>query len=170
MSASVTGDRAAGRSRGVEVLVLAVLVAVNLAVGALDGLAAQDGVDGWYADADKVAWTPPDGVFAPVWTVLYVLMAVAAWLVWRRSGWSGARGALTLYVVQLALNAAWTPVFFNGRLPWVALAVIVVLLGVLVATAFAFARHSRAAAWLLVPYVAWVAYATTLNLGVAVLN
>lgn len=170
MSASITHDRPLTRRRGVDVVVLAVLVVVNLAVGALGGRAAQSGVDGWYADADKVPWTPPNGVFAPVWTVLYVLMAVAAWLVWRRDGWSGARGALTLYIVQLALNAAWTPVFFNGRLAWVALAVIVALLAVLVATIVAFRRHSTAAAWLLVPYLAWVAYATTLNLGVAVLN
>jgi len=97
-------------------------------------------------------------------------MAVAAWLVWRRGGWAPARRALTLYIVQLALNAAWTPVFFSGRLVWLALAIIVALAVVLVATAVAFWPHSRVASWLLGPYITWVLFATSLNLGIAVLN
>ncbi|MBT0995016.1 tryptophan-rich sensory protein [Cellulomonas sp. DKR-3] len=151
-------------------VVLAVLVGANFVVGALGSLATREAVDGWYADAEKVPWNPPDAVFGPVWSLLYVLMGVAAWLVWRRAGWAPARRALTLYVVQLAFNAAWTPIFFAGRYAWLALVVIVVLLGLVVATALAFRRHSRVAAWLLVPYALWVAYATSLNLGIAVLN
>ena len=151
-------------------VVLVVLVGANFVVGALGSLATREAVDGWYADAEKVAWNPPDVVFGPVWSLLYVLMGVAAWLVWRRRGWAPARGALTLYVVQLAFNAAWTPVFFEGRYAWLALAIIVVLLGLIIATIVAFRPHSRVAAWLLVPYAVWVAYATTLNLGIAVLN
>ena len=157
--------------RGVgSALVLAVLVVVNFVVGGLGALSTQGAVEGWYADADKVSWTPPDVVFGPAWSVLYVLMAVAAWLVWRRGGWAPARTALTLYSVQLALNAAWTPVFFSGRLVWVALAIIVALDVVLIATAVAFWTHSRVASWLLGPYITWVLFATTLNLGIAVLN
>ncbi len=157
--------------RGVgSALVLALLVGANLLVGALGGLSTRGAVDGWYADAEKVAWNPPPAVFGPAWTVLYVLMAVAAWRVWRIGGWSHARGALTLYVAQLCLNAAWTPVFFAGRLPWVALVVIVVLEVLVVATAAAFWRYDRLASWLLGPYAAWVAFAATLNLGIAVLN
>jgi len=157
--------------RGVRsALVLALLIVVNFVVGGLGGLSTTSAVDGWYADADKVAWNPPDGVFAPAWSVLYVLMAVAAWLVWRRGGWAPARRALTLYIVQLALNAAWTPVFFSGRLVWLALAIIVALAVVLVATAVAFWPHSRVASWLLGPYITWVLFATSLNLGIAVLN
>jgi benzodiazapine receptor len=163
--------RTAHPQRGVgSVLVLALLVVVNFVVGALGGLSTASGVDGWYADAEKVPWTPPNGVFAPAWSVLYVLMGVSAWLVWRRGGWAPARTALTLYVVQLALNAAWTPIFFSGRLVWVALGIIVALEVVLVATAIAFWKHSRVASWLLGPYLTWVAFATTLNLGIAVLN
>ena len=143
---------------------------MNFVVGGLGALSTQGAVEGWYADADKVSWTPPDVVFGPAWSVLYVLMAVAAWLVWRRGGWAPARPALTLYIVQLALNAAWTPVFFSGRLVWVALAIIVALDVVLIATAVAFWRHSRVASWLLGPYITWVLFATTLNLGIAVLN
>ncbi|WP_129339578.1 TspO/MBR family protein [Cellulomonas endophytica] len=160
----------APRSRALDVGVLLTLVAANLAIGAVAGTSTQSGVDGWYAAAEKVAWNPPDAVFAPVWTVLYVLMAVAAWLVWRRGGWQPAQGALTLYVVQLCLNAAWTPVFFSGRSTWGALAIIVVLAVLIAATAVAFRRHSRPAALLLLPYLAWVLYATTLNAGIAVLN
>ncbi|SFA84292.1 tryptophan-rich sensory protein [Cellulomonas marina] len=146
------------------------LIALNLLVGGLGGVSTQGAVDGWYADAQKVAWNPPNEVFGPVWSFLYVSMAVAAWLVWRRSGFADAKGAWTLYGAQLALNAAWTPVFFNGRLPWVALAIIVALAVLIAATIAAFRRHSTPAAWLLVPYLAWVAYATTLNAGIAVLN
>jgi len=159
---------AAPRAR--SLLVLAVLVGANFVVGALGSLATRTAVDGWYADAEKVPWNPPPWVFGPAWSLLYVLMGVAAWLVWRRAGWSGARGALSLYVVQLALNAAWTPVFFAGRHIWVALAFIVALLGLVVATIVAFRRHSRVAAWLLVPYAAWLAFATSLNLGIGLLN
>ena len=160
-----TPQRGAG-----SVAVLVLLVAVNFAVGFVGSLSTRTAVDGWYADAEKVAWNPPPAVFAPAWSVLYVLMAVAAWLVWRRGGFGAARTALTLYIVQLALNAAWTPIFFSGRLVWLALVVIVALEVVLVATAVAFWRHSKVASWLLGPYMVWVAFATTLNLGIAVLN
>lgn len=171
-AAAVPTSRAADDPRGGarSVLVLTVLVVANLAVGAVGGLATQAAVDGWYADAEKVAWNPPPAVFGPAWTVLYVLMAVAAWRVWRVGGWRPARTALTLYVVQLAFNAAWTPVFFNARLPWVAFAVIVALEALVIATAVAFWRHDRVASWLLGPYMTWVAYAATLNVGIAVLN
>ena len=165
------GARTEHPQRGVgSGLVLVLLIAVNFVVGGLGGLSTASGVDGWYADAEKVPWNPPNWVFAPAWSVLYVLMGVAAWLVWRHGGWAPARRALTLYIVQLALNAAWTPIFFSGRLVWVALAVIVALEVVLIATAVAFWKHSRLAAWLLGPYMTWVAFATTLNLGIAVLN
>lgn len=154
-------------SRGWPVLVG--LLAVNAVVAAGGGLASASGVDGWYAAADKPAWTPPDWVFGPVWTVLYVLMAVAAWLLWRRHGARAARTALVLYGVQLALNAAWTPVFFGAQQLGAGLAIILALEVALVATVVAFHRLSPAVAWLLGPYLAWVLYATTLNAGVLAL-
>ena len=110
---------------------------------------------------------PPSWLFGPVWTVLYVMMAVAAWLVWRETGWSRA---LTLWSVQLVLNLAWTPLFFAAGLYAVALVEILVLLVVLAATALAFRRTSTTAAWLLGPYLAWVCFATALNAGIVVLN
>lgn len=151
-------------------IVLAVLVGANFAVGALGGLSTRTGVDGWYADADKVPWNPPNWVFAPAWSVLYLMMAMAAWLVWRRAGFRAAQGALTLYIVQLALNAAWTPTFFSGRSLWGAFVVLVTLEVTAIATAVAFWRHSRVASWLFGPYLTWVAFAGSLNLGIALLN
>ncbi|MHC4714883.1 MAG: TspO/MBR family protein, partial [Planctomycetota bacterium] len=94
----------------------------------------------------------------PVWTVLYVMMAVSAWLVWRKAG-AGAKKALVVFAVQLVLNAAWTPVFFGLRAPGAALAVIILLWCAIGATIVAFARHSRLAALLLLPYILWVSFA-----------
>ena len=133
--------------------------------GAVGGIASANAPE-FYATLDKPAWAPPPGVFGPVWTVLYLLMAVAAWLVWRERGWTRARGALGLFVVQLALNTAWSWLFFAWHRGGLAFADIVVLLGLIVATLFAFARVRRAAAWLLLPYLAWVSFATALNYSV----
>jgi tryptophan-rich sensory protein len=102
-----------------------------------------------------------------VWSVLYLMIAVAGWLVWRERGWDAS---LTLWAVQLGLNLLWTPLFFAAdRYGW-ALVDIVALLVAVAATIALFARRSRAAAWLLVPYLAWVGFATALNLGIVVLN
>lgn len=159
-----------------SVLVLVALVAIALAVGGLGSLATIQNVDGWYADAEKAPWSPPNELFAPVWTFLYIAMSVAAWLVWRRRDETGVRRALTLYVVQLVLNSLWTPVFF-GLYPvigpaslWIALAIILALDVLVLLTMLAFWRVHRLAAWLLVPYWAWLLFATTLNAAVAVLN
>lgn len=124
----------------------------------------------FYAALVKPSWAPPPQVFGPVWTLLYLSMAVAAWLVWRERGWARARGALGLFVLQLALNALWSWLFFAWHRGALALADIVVLALLIVATLAAFARIRRLAAWLLVPYLAWVAFATALNYSVWRLN
>lgn len=124
----------------------------------------------WYATLVKPTWNPPSWVFGPVWTFLYLSMALAAWLVWRRGGWQAQRRALTLYLVQLALNAAWTPLFFGLKQPGLALVVIVLLLAAILATARAFQSISRPAALLLLPYAAWVGFATVLNFTLWSLN
>jgi translocator protein len=123
----------------------------------------------WYAQLHKPSWTPPDWLFGPVWSALYLMMGVAAWLVWRRGG-HAARGALALFLVQLALNAAWTPAFFGLRNPGLGLIVILALWIAIAAAINAFWRQHRAAAALLVPYWAWVTYATALNFAVWRLN
>lgn len=163
---ATAGPGAGPATRGWPVLVGLLLLNAVVAFGG--SLASTSGVDGWYADADKPAWTPPNWVFGPVWTVLYVVMAVAAWLIWRRHG-RAATTALVLYGVQLALNAAWTPVFFGAEQLGLGLAIILALEVALVATIVAFHRLTPWVAWLLGPYLAWVLYATTLNAGLAAL-
>lgn len=136
---------------------------LTLAVGQIGSLPTRAALENWYPELAKPSFTPPDLAFPVVWTLLYVMMAVAAWLVWRRSGWTRARGALGLWGLQLALNLAWTYLFFGLRSPGLALLEAVVLLLVLMATLVAFDRHSRAAVWLLVPYLLWTAYAIALT-------
>ena len=114
----------------------------------------------WYASLNKPEWNPPAWIFGPVWTALYLMMAVAAWQVWRRDGW---RRPVWLYFTQLALNAAWTPIFFGARETGWALVVIVGLWLAILVTLLAFLRVSRAAGWMLVPYLAWVSFASVLN-------
>lgn len=124
----------------------------------------------WYGGLAKPAWTPPDWVFGPVWTLLYAMMAVAAWLVWRRAGWDGARAALVLYFVQLGLNFLWSPLFFGLRSPGLGLVDIAALVCVLAATVIAFLRVDRLAGWLMAPYLAWVGYAAALNAAIWIAN
>lgn len=130
-----------------------------LSVGSMPGA--------WYAALHKPSWNPPAWLFGPAWTLLYTLMALAAWLVWKRVGFSRPLG---LYFVQLALNAAWTPIFFGAhQLGW-ALFEIVLLWIAILATLLSFRRVNRAAGWLFVPYLAWVTFAMTLNYTLWKLN
>jgi translocator protein len=124
----------------------------------------------WYAGLRKPAWNPPGWLFGPVWTALYTMMAVAAWLVWKRGGFAAQRRPLTIFLVQLTLNAAWTPLFFGLHWTGVAFAEIVLLWLAIAATAAAFRPVCRAAAWLLVPYLAWVSLAAMLNFTLWRLN
>ena len=125
--------------------------------------------DSWYASLAKPPWTPPDWAFPVVWPTLYLLMAIAAWLVWRRSG-ARSRGALTLYAMQLVVNASWTWVFAGLRSLPGGFFFIVGLWLLVIATILAFRRHSGAAAALLLPYLAWVSFAAALNLAIWRLN
>jgi tryptophan-rich sensory protein len=165
-----TGASTVKRRTVRRALGLAGFLAASASVAVLGGLSAAEAVDSWYQAVDKPAWTPPDAAFGPVWTVLYTGMAVAAWRVWDRHGWAGARRALATYGVQLALNCAWTPVFFGARQVGAGLAVILALDVAVFATILAFRRLDRAAAALLVPYLAWCLYASTVNAGVVALK
>ena len=124
----------------------------------------------FYAGLQRPGWAPPGWLFGPAWTVLYGMMAVSVWLIWRRGGWGGARGALTVFVLQLGLNGLWSWLFFAWHMGAWAFADIVALWLALVATIVTFARHSRGAAWLLVPYLLWVSFAAALNYAVWQLN
>jgi len=159
-----------------QIIALILFVGIPLAVGFLGSMLTADQIDGWYADADKAAWTPPDAVFGPVWTVLYLLMGVGAWLVWRRRQSVNATPALALFVVQLVLNSIWSPLFFGGfplfgrAALWAAFALIVVLIVAIALTIWRFRPISRVAAALLLPYLAWTLYASTLNFYLALMN
>ncbi len=149
---------------------LVFFLALCAAAAGVGGALTAQSVTTWYQTLNKPSWNPPDWVFGPVWTVLYAMMGVAAWLVWRRAGWQAGGKALATFGVQLALNVAWSGCFFTLRNPGLGLVVLVLLWLAIVATVFAFARHSRPAAWLLVPYLAWTSFAGVLNATVWVLN
>ena len=126
--------------------------------------------DGWYAALLKPSWNPPAWVFGPAWTTLYLMMATAAWLVWREGGWKQQGRALTLFLVQWLLNALWTPLFFGMHQTGLALVEILLLWLMIAATLRAFWRVKKSAGWLMVPYLAWVSFATVLNYTIWRLN
>lgn len=171
---STTTVASPGRLR--SALALVAFLAISFGVAALGGFSTIANVNGWYAAADRALWTPPNAAFGPVWTVLYTLMSVSAWLVWRERATTNVRPALTVYVVQLVLNALWTPIFF-GLYPaigvsalWIALVIIVGIDVMVLVTMLKFWKVRRLAAVLLIPYWAWVLYATTLNVYIAIKN
>lgn len=136
------------------------------AIGAVASVSAKT----FYAELVRPAWAPPGWLFGPVWTALYALMGVSAWLVWRVRGFAGARTALALFISQLAVNALWSWLFFAWRLGGPAFAEVLLLWCLIVATAVAFRSISALAAVLLLPYLAWVTFASALTFAVWRLN
>jgi len=135
-------------------------------LAAAAGGAASVNAGGFYSELMRPSWAPPGWVFGPVWTVLYAMMAVSAWLVWRQHRFRGAPAALSLFVVQLGANALWTWIFFVWRMGFFAFAEILVLLVLIITVR----RKNRLAALLLVPYIAWTAFAAVLSFTVWRLN
>jgi translocator protein len=155
--------------RSVGRLLLCLLLCVG--IGTLAGFVTMPEIEGWYSSLAKPSWTPPSAAFPIVWTVLYLLMAISLWRLWDRTVPSPARReALLFFFAQLALNAAWSPLFFGWHNIHAALAVIIVLVVAIIGTIFTSGRVDRLAAWLLLPYLVWVAYATTLNAGIVAMN
>jgi tryptophan-rich sensory protein len=140
------------------------------AAAAIGSYATSASVNGWYQQIARPAWTPPDWIFGPVWTALYAMMAVSAWLVWRQGGFAGARWPLGIFLVQLALNTLWSFIFFGMQQPALAAVEIVVLWIAILLTLLAFQPRSNLAAALLAPYLAWVSFAAILNISIAYLN
>lgn len=134
----------------------------SFAAAGMGGLASVNAA-GFYGDLVRPPWAPPAWLFGPVWSVLFLLMGVAAWLVWRDHGFRGAGAALKLYLAQLLANALWSWLFFAWRQGAFAFAEVVVLWSLIAATIFSFWRLNRLAALLLVPYLAWVSFAAALN-------
>jgi benzodiazapine receptor len=150
-----------------ELLGLVVLVAACMTVAALGGVVTASSVKTWYPTLVKPSWNPPSWVFGPVWTALYLMMATAAWLVWRTGN---ATRPMAVFALQLAINLSWSGVFFGLRRPDLALIDIAFLWVAIAATVFVFRRRSRLAAALLVPYLLWVSFATALNAAITHLN
>ncbi|SDM73048.1 TspO and MBR related proteins [Allokutzneria albata] len=140
---------------------------IAVAVVAVVGATASGDAATTYTALRQPAWAPPSWLFGPVWTVLYVLLALSGWLYWRNGG---TKAGLITYAVGLALNAAWSPLFFGAGLRTVALVDIIALDIVVMVGIWLFSRRSRAAALLQIPYLAWIVFATALNMALVVLN
>ncbi len=151
-------------------LALLGFLAVCFAVAGVGGWFTSMGMPEWFMQLAKPSWNPPSWLFGPVWTTLYAMMAVAAWLVWKNAGADGASLALGMFFVQLALNLAWSGVFFALQRPGWALVEIIALWVAILATTILFFRHSTLAGALMVPYLAWVTFAGALNAAIVRLN
>ena len=141
-----------------------------LAVSGIGGAITASSVDTWYQTLEKPPFNPPDWVFAPVWTAIYILMGIAAWLVWRRGSFQVTGKAFVVFALQLGLNLTWSFLFFGLQLIDLALVEIVILLFTIITNTIIFWRLDRLAGLLFVPYAAWVAFATVLNSSIWLIN
>lgn len=153
-----------------SLLALAVFVGVCLMVGAIGGFLTAGSVDTWYQGLVKPSFAPPDAVFGPVWTALYVIMGIAAWRIWQVAGPIRGRVALRLFATQLMLNLLWTFLFFVLQSPAAAFFEILLLIAAIVGTIVAFRRHDKWAELAMVPYLMWVLFAAVLNGAIWRLN
>ena len=157
-------------------LALAISIAVPFIIGGLGALSTAGNVDGWYADANVAPWTPPNWVFGPVWSVLYVLIGVSFWRAWRMPSSPTRSAGIRLFIWQLALNAIWTPIFFSGfpligpTAFWLGVVIILVMDVLVWMTIVKFKEVDIWAARLLIPYEAWLFIASTLNIYLAFAN
>lgn len=162
--------RVYSRSMLKKVLVFAGSIIASLAAGGIGSLATVPNIPTWYEHLDKPALIPPNGVFGPTWSVLYVVMGITLALVILQETNASKKPAYTWYAVQLVLNTLWSVVFFGLHQPWLAFGIIIALIASIIMTMREFHKLRPLAMWLLVPYLAWVAFASYLNIGVAILN
>ena len=153
-----------------DLLGLFAFIILCLAVSGIGGAITATSVDTWYQALEKSPFNPPDWAFAPVWTALYILMGIAAWRVWRLRSFEATGKALAVFAVQLGLNLFWSFLFFGLQRIDLALVEIVILLCAIITNTIMFWRIDRLAGLLLVPYAAWVTYATVLNASLWLLN
>ncbi len=151
-------------------IALIVFVVICLLVGAMGGVITASSVDTWYQTLQKPVFNPPDWLFAPVWSTLYLMMAVAGWRVWKRVGLTAGRRAFLVYGLQLVLNLVWSYLFFGIQRIDLALIEIVILLTVIIINMVMFWRIDRLAGILFIPYVLWVFFAQLLNFSLLMLN
>lgn len=154
-----------------DTIKLVISVAVPLAVGGLSGFATARGVSTWYPTLAKPSFNPPAWVFGPAWTLLYIMMGVAAFFVWRKGlDADGVRVALTVFAIQLVLNGLWSILFFGLHAPGLALVEIILLWAAIGTTTWLFWRVAPVAGTLMLPYWAWVSFASVLNASLWWLN
>ncbi len=150
---------------------LLIAIALPVVVGGISGFFTVTSVESWYQTIQKPSWNPPNWVFGPVWTTLYVMMGIALWLVWKEDTSRELKMiAAILFGVQLILNFLWSFVFFRLEQPGFAFLEILFMWIAILATIFAFAQVNKTAAWLLVPYISWVSFAAILNFTIWRLN
>lgn len=150
---------------------LLIAIAIPVLVGGISGFFTVSGVESWYQTIHKPSWNPPNWVFGPVWTTLYVMMGIALWLVWKEDTSRELKMiAFILFGVQLILNFLWSFVFFKLEQPGFAFLEILFMWVAILATIFAFAQVNKTAAWLLVPYISWVSFAAILNFTIWIMN
>ena len=152
-------------------LALLTAVVICLLAAVIGSIFTVSSIPTWYAALNKPSFNPPNWVFSPVWTILFILMGIAAYLVWEK-GWERkeVKAALIMFGLQLIFNVGWSGLFFALHVPWIAYYEMIVLWLLILATVVMFWRISKTAAWLLIPYLLWVGFASFLNLGVALLN
>jgi translocator protein len=149
---------------------LVALILLCLAVAGVASVITMPAVRGWYQTLVHPSFTPPDAVFGPVWTTLYIMMAVAAWRAWGVDGHQWSSLSIRLFLVQLILNFAWSFIFFGGHLLGIAAVEIVILEITIIAMTWVFLMRDRIAALLMLPYIAWVGFASALNIAFWQLN
>ncbi len=153
-----------------DIVKLVVAFAASFLAAILGTLFTIPNIPSWYASLNKPSFVPPDWLFGPVWTILYILMAVALFLIWREPKSKQRDSAIALYAAQLIMNVLWSIAFFGLHSVLLGLALILVLLVLLLLTAYEFYKISRPAAYAMVPYVLWVGFATLLNGAIYILN
>ncbi len=150
---------------------LLIAIGISELAGIIGSIFTTPSISGWYANLTRPEIAPPNWIFAPVWTTLFALMGIAAFLVWKRGlGEKKVKIALGIFLGQLILNTLWSIIFFGLQSPGGAFVEIIFLWFAILATIFTFAKISRVAAWLLIPYILWVSFAAYLNYAIWVLN
>jgi len=157
--------------KAVDTVKLAISIGVCLAAGFIGSIFTNASIPTWYMTLEKPSFNPPNWLFGPVWTALYILMGIAAFLVWRAGlGEPKARTALIIFIIQLILNVLWSAAFFGFRSPIAGLVVIVILWVAILLTILSFVKVSIIAGILLIPYILWVSFASILNAAIYVLS
>ena len=155
------------RSNGIK-LIISIVLCVSL--GSVGGLVTVNEIPTWYATLNKPSFNPPNWLFGPVWTTLYVLMGISVYLIWKQPVSTERNKALQLFIIQFILNFCWSFIFFGLHATGWALMEMIALWILILLSILHFAKHSKTAAWLLVPYIAWVSFALLLNAAIWRLN